>query len=500
MAKVVVNPIVSKVIVKRAKTTVVKVVSSGPQGAPGPQGAQGDPGAQGPQGDPGPQGDQGPQGIQGIQGPQGIQGVQGDPGVDGADGAQGPAGPGVAVGGTANQVLTKIDGVDFNTQWTTLSTVAFSNDYNDLTNLPTLVTTFLGLSDTPGSFGTPGQLAAVNGAGDAIEFIDAPSGGGTPGGDVNQVQYHAAGGVFGGVSAIDFDGSTLTLLPDGPGTIVTEGGPSIISPLFALQGDPDTGIVLSDQGGFRGVGFVIDGALVFQAINASGLNLAFFQGFSINAGSVTNQFLFRLNNTGIGLNIFSGTAVDIFGSDAEPIRINSTDGDPTVQFVADTLGGTVSIVGPDTANTIEFTLPDALPAAESVVVSDTSGNLTLQARSKIRTVGASFAVQSGDIPSGTEFVVRLPNDLSGTITRITILADGAGTVNFNLGRSTFAGYPTVTNLNPSPFGLTAVQKNEITVFTGWTTLLNGGDVLRFVTSSVSSGSISSVSVIVEIEQ
>jgi hypothetical protein len=43
----------------------------------------------------------------------------GAPGTDGADGADGADGVGVPAGGTAGQVLEKIDGTDFNTQWAT---------------------------------------------------------------------------------------------------------------------------------------------------------------------------------------------------------------------------------------------------------------------------------------------------------------------------------------------------------------------------------------------
>lgn len=41
--------------------------------------------------------------------------------LGGGVGPQGPAGPGVPVGGTAGQVLSKIDGTDYNTQWVTAS-------------------------------------------------------------------------------------------------------------------------------------------------------------------------------------------------------------------------------------------------------------------------------------------------------------------------------------------------------------------------------------------
>lgn len=46
-----------------------------------------------------------------------LPGPQGEAGPQGPAGEQGPAGPGVAVGGTAGQVLSKVDGTDFNTVW-----------------------------------------------------------------------------------------------------------------------------------------------------------------------------------------------------------------------------------------------------------------------------------------------------------------------------------------------------------------------------------------------
>ena len=60
-------------------------------------------------------------------GPIGPQGPQGPAGANGLDGATGPAGTngtngvGVPVGGTTGQVLAKVDGTDYNTQWVTPS-------------------------------------------------------------------------------------------------------------------------------------------------------------------------------------------------------------------------------------------------------------------------------------------------------------------------------------------------------------------------------------------
>jgi hypothetical protein len=45
--------------------------------------------------------------------------LTGATGSQGPTGATGATGPGVATGGTAGQVLSKIDGTNFNTQWTT---------------------------------------------------------------------------------------------------------------------------------------------------------------------------------------------------------------------------------------------------------------------------------------------------------------------------------------------------------------------------------------------
>ncbi len=74
----------------------------GPKGDKGTDGEKGERGERGVAGYPGSQGPRGPQGYVGPAGP------QGDPGA---------AGVGVPVGGTAGQVLSKIDGTDYNTQW-----------------------------------------------------------------------------------------------------------------------------------------------------------------------------------------------------------------------------------------------------------------------------------------------------------------------------------------------------------------------------------------------
>ena len=76
--------------------------------------------------------------------PKGEKGDKGDPG------AQGPAGEGVPEGGTAGQILAKIDGTNYNTQWInppaatslmtgTAPTVA-DIDSGEVTDVATLIT------------------------------------------------------------------------------------------------------------------------------------------------------------------------------------------------------------------------------------------------------------------------------------------------------------------------------------------------------------------------
>lgn len=74
----------------------------------------------GPAGPQGPAGPAGPAGMNSVvPGPAGAKGDTGAQGVKGDKGDKGDTGAGVAAGGTAGQVLTKVDGTDFNTQWTT---------------------------------------------------------------------------------------------------------------------------------------------------------------------------------------------------------------------------------------------------------------------------------------------------------------------------------------------------------------------------------------------
>ena len=97
--------------------------ATGPAGADGATGPAGDTGPTGPAG---PAGDTGPTGPAGDTGPTGPAGPQGDPG---------PAGQGVPAGGTTGQILAKIDGTNYNTQWIPAPSGGGATDLDGLTDV-----------------------------------------------------------------------------------------------------------------------------------------------------------------------------------------------------------------------------------------------------------------------------------------------------------------------------------------------------------------------------
>jgi len=95
-----------------------------------------------------------------------IEGFRGPAGINGAPGTTGTNGAGIIPGGTANQVLAKIDSADYNTQWLSLGAVATTNNYSSLSNRPTAYTatsidSFLDV-DTSSTPPTNGQALVWN--------------------------------------------------------------------------------------------------------------------------------------------------------------------------------------------------------------------------------------------------------------------------------------------------------------------------------------------------
>lgn len=94
-----------------------------------------------------------PKGPKGDKGDQGPAGQDGAPGVQGEQGPKGDPGEGVPTGGTAGQILAKVDATDYNTHWIAAPTTPAANqlmsgtaptvadiDSGEVTDVATLIT------------------------------------------------------------------------------------------------------------------------------------------------------------------------------------------------------------------------------------------------------------------------------------------------------------------------------------------------------------------------
>jgi hypothetical protein len=93
----------------------------------------------GQKGDKGDKGEPGEKGERGIPGYPGSQGQRGPQGFTGPAGPAGAPGEGVPAGGTTGQVLSKIDGTDYNTEWVDQTGGGGSSGY-ELADVPDYTT------------------------------------------------------------------------------------------------------------------------------------------------------------------------------------------------------------------------------------------------------------------------------------------------------------------------------------------------------------------------
>jgi len=110
-----------------------------------------------------------------LSGSVGVPGPQGPAGTAGPQGPAGTAGVGVPAGGTAGQFLTKIDGTNYNTDWTTLD-VSDKRDLTDydFTNVAdTKLTTFgLTLEPNAGDIGIFDSNLSITGLNVGVDESD----------------------------------------------------------------------------------------------------------------------------------------------------------------------------------------------------------------------------------------------------------------------------------------------------------------------------------------
>ena len=188
--------------------------TSGTSGLAGAPGTSGTSGTSGLAGAPGTSGTSGLAGAPGTSGTSGLAGAPGTSGTSGTsgEGTSGTSGIGIPTGGNANQVLAKIDGTDYNTQWV------------DQTG---------GGGATSGTSGTSG--VGTSGTSGTSGLAGAPGTSGTSGTSGLQGDPGTSG-----TSGLQGDPGTsgTSGLQGDPGTSGTSG----------LQGDPGTSGTSGEQG------------------------------------------------------------------------------------------------------------------------------------------------------------------------------------------------------------------------------------------------------------
>lgn len=117
--------------------------------------------------------------------------------------------------------------------------------------------------------------------------------------------------------------------------------------------------------------------------------------------------------------------------------------------------------------------------------------------SSVRTVSVQFGGPGGSISASDTVWVRVP--YTGTITKVSLLADATGSIVIDVWKDTYANYPPTvadTIAAAAKPTLSSANKSEDSTLTGWTTAVTAGDVLKFNVDSVSG--LTQVSLLLEI--
>lgn len=130
-----------------------------------------------------------------------------------------------------------------------------------------------------------------------------------------------------------------------------------------------------------------------------------------------------------------------------------------------------------------------------------SGNLFQDVSESVELLSEEIGITvdgGGSVPStGSKGFFQLK--FAGTIQEVTLIADRAGSVAFDILKSDLAHIGSGTSIVASdPPALSAVQAVTDSALTGWTTALAAGDVLEYKISSIST--IQRVTLILKVQR
>lgn len=207
-----------------------------------------------------------------------------------------------------------------------------------------------------------------------------------------------------------------------------------------------------------------------------------------HTGEVTGQRNLALDKTAIS----NKTAVTAVGTDYVLIGDTSDSDNLKKALISDFANAThtgevtgTTVLTVDKTAISNKTLVTAAKG-DHVLVGDASDSDNLK-KVKVETLRnyekTGITVDGGGavVTTGTKGFTQLKfPTATATLIGVTLLADASGSVEFDILKSSFAGFPTTSSIvGANAPELSSAQKAEITIDGGWTTSFSSGDVLEF---------------------
>lgn len=130
---------------------------------------------------------------------------------------------------------------------------------------------------------------------------------------------------------------------------------------------------------------------------------------------------------------------------------------------------------------VELSTPPTMKIGDGVTPWNT---LPYAGGSAAALVGATFDGGGGDISAGTQHDQFIP--FAFTITKVTLLADAAGSIVIDIWKDTYGNYPPTAAdkiTASAPPTLSSASKGQDSTLTGWTKAVAAGSTLRFNVTS-----------------